>query len=782
MNMFSGSRRMTNPGRPVVAIKLQSGLGAVLGFCTAIPTSEKSRALRAASLLVALGLMVSSAYAAPTPAPQFSAPVNLGNPFTAKKNLYARNVWDMQLFEGKIFLAHGDSAANSGATPIFSLDPKSGAFASEYRTNSEQVDCFPIIDGKLLVPDHDPLGAAPARLYRRQGGAWSRNAGLPDMAHLYAAQKWNGVLYTAGGNWPKTDRENFDIWSSKDDGVSWTGASKAGGANLPWVFKGVPTIIVNNNSRTYSLLPLGGQLYGVRQWMTRGKGGKEILFKLNAKTGRFEDVSVACVTMSPGFTSNIQVRYKRTVPLRDGSALALLVGNVNDHQWNPLQLLHLRSFSPGGISKIAVPDGALPYDLLQRDKTIYVLAWNKAKKRNLVYALDEENLSAAPREVLSFNAPTFARSFEEVGGAFYFGLGSDSTALVPQTGEIWKVSVPKIAAAPTPETVVAATPVPAPVLVAVATPIPTSMPTPVPAPDPAPQGLEFGLRTTFYPNKNLTGTPLLQRVDGPVALSASNGVPTATAGYAASSASSSNWSVRWEGQIEAPISGEIVLMTRTGNGLRFWFNNQLLLDDWNAHTVSDRLTGISVERGRRYPIRIEYAQNGGTPLLELRWSWNDTIGMVPREYLWHEAVKTSSPSASAITQPVPIPEPVATAPVATATSNSTSASAPLPVPTPKPAGYSLFAPQSVSVRSDVGADGTVRQSVVWIDDRSQGQFGYKVEQLVNGKWKELRRGQSSAQRELLLPVSAASSAPAPASFRVRAYKANVANGPFAYSS
>jgi hypothetical protein len=43
------------------------------------------------------------------------------------------------------------------------------------------------------------------------------------------------------------------------------------------------------------------------------------------------------------------------------------------------------------------------------------------------------------REVLRFAAPTFARSFEESGGDFFFGLGCPYDAPSPASGQIIRV-------------------------------------------------------------------------------------------------------------------------------------------------------------------------------------------------------------------------------------------------------------------------------------------------------------------------------------------------------
>lgn len=60
--------------------------------------------------------------AAPAAVDVSSSIAVLGSPF--KKAAYARNVWDMQLFGGKIYLGHGNSSNNApspNAGPVQSI-------------------------------------------------------------------------------------------------------------------------------------------------------------------------------------------------------------------------------------------------------------------------------------------------------------------------------------------------------------------------------------------------------------------------------------------------------------------------------------------------------------------------------------------------------------------------------------------------------------------------------------------------------------------------------------
>ena len=187
------------------------------------------------------------------------------------------------------------------------------------------------------------------------------------------------------------------------------------------------------------------------------------------------------------------MRYKRQIALADRGVLTLLVEGVNDHQWNPLSLLRVSDVKAGGIAALPLPGGAKPYDIIKRGAVIYVCAWDAAKKQVAVFSLSASNPGTAT-EILRFDAPTFARSFEESQRQFFtLDLGADVSPKIKQTGEIWKVTTKTASvAAPTPTVVPTAVPTPTvvskviPTLIVV--PTPTVVPTPVPtvAPTPTP--------------------------------------------------------------------------------------------------------------------------------------------------------------------------------------------------------------------------------------------------------------------------------------------------------
>jgi hypothetical protein len=80
------------------------------------------------------------------------------------------------------------------------------------------------------------------------------------------------------------------------------------------------------------------------------------------------------------------------------------------------------------------------------------------------------------------------------------------------------------------------------------------------------------------------------------------------------------YSVRWEGELEAPVSGKVTLHTITNDGVRLWIGNQKLIDVWKGMSATEHRAEVQMVAGKRYPFKMEYFQDEGTAEVRLFWS------------------------------------------------------------------------------------------------------------------------------------------------------------------
>lgn len=379
----------------------------------------------------------------------------LGQPFENKQP-YARNVWDMQLFDGKIYLGHGNSSnlgpsPNAGPIPIYYFDPAAGQFATQNVVNSkdasdskpyideEQIDLFKVIDETLYIPGHDAHGEGwdYGSFYRLENGTWVKYRNIPNGIHVYDMAGFQGKLFAAIGT-----SGTPDVLMSADNGLSWT---KAGSVNA------------FGPGRAYSLFELKGNLYAAASIVlvpSEAKWADETRFMSldplaadGKKKISSSQTPVFASKMLPGIKNEKQdeAAYMKLVRATsiDDRLLYIAGESYNDHQWLPRGLLVADEINKARL--VALPDpNALPMDILVRDHTIYVLAYTTTPAGsyiNTVYRTTAEELDRDEKwtELFHFQTDTFARSFEEWGGDFYFGLGSLTEPIPESTGTILRV-------------------------------------------------------------------------------------------------------------------------------------------------------------------------------------------------------------------------------------------------------------------------------------------------------------------------------------------------------
>ena len=342
----------------------------------------------------------------------------LGTPFT-QKGVYARNVWDMQLFNNRIYFGHGNSSnfgpdSNAGPIPIWYYDIAKGIFVNEFTVDEEQIDVYHVLDNKLYTPGNDPRNTSNnGDAYRLDANGWTKFTTIPNAYHTYDMALFQGKLFVGNG----TIRLN-SVMMSSDNGATWKS-------------------VLANNNRTYKLFQFHNKLYAM-QWIKNTPDPVDSMFFVFNGT-QFVSVDVAGPKIFPG-SDLFVLRMVRPTEFQNQLVYIASDDGVNDHQWNSHGLYVAPELDQG--RHVVLPEQkALPYDILIRGNTLYILA--AVKQTNSLYSILVYKTSDLNTwtEVLRFDAATFARSFEESLGSFYFGLGSNDDVVSPATGTILRVRI-----------------------------------------------------------------------------------------------------------------------------------------------------------------------------------------------------------------------------------------------------------------------------------------------------------------------------------------------------
>jgi cytochrome c553 len=128
----------------------------------------------------------------------------------------------------------------------------------------------------------------------------------------------------------------------------------------------------------------------------------------------------------------------------------------------------------------------------------------------------------------------------------------------------------------------------------------------------APPATGTGLRGSYFASNNLSGTVRLVRTEA-VDFNFGTGVP-------ASGLPADNFSMRWEGFVEAPTAGSYQFQTNSDDGVRVWIDGVQRINNWTMHSPTlDTTPTITLSAGQRVSVRIEYQERTGGALIQFRW-------------------------------------------------------------------------------------------------------------------------------------------------------------------
>lgn len=342
---------------------------------------------------------------------------------------YARNIWDMRLYNGRLYVGGGNSsnkgpAVNAGPVPIMAYDFQRMTWVAEGQVDDEQIDRFLLLDGDLAIPGHDPRQNWQwGNLYLREAkGRWRKQRRIPNGVHTYDvvshAGRWFAALGTAKGG---------AIVESTDRGEDWRTTHIA------------PV-------RVYSLVQAGESLFAFPG--LRIKNHKVIDAVLQWRDGQWQVLPENHYQRwLPDTTIQPQGVLKLLSAERFGSQVAYIVAYTrNDHQSAPLAAY------VGGVGteghwqarRLEWPDGFAPWDVAVRDGHIHwllnrvtphgadVQIWRSPEQRPMQKSL-----------FLSFSTPALARALEIKGSDYFVGLGADNEeaqdSLPVETGTVWRI-------------------------------------------------------------------------------------------------------------------------------------------------------------------------------------------------------------------------------------------------------------------------------------------------------------------------------------------------------
>ena len=99
-----------------------------------------------------------------------------------------------------------------------------------------------------------------------------------------------------------------------------------------------------------------------------------------------------------------------------------------------------------------------------------------------------------------------------------------------------------------------------------------------------------------------------------------------------------DFSVIWEGQVEAGETGAFTFSTVSDDGIRLYVDGNLVINNFTDHGPRrDTSSSINLQAGTRYDIRMEFYERGGGAVAQLEWDGPSfTRQIIPAANLSHE--------------------------------------------------------------------------------------------------------------------------------------------------
>lgn len=377
----------------------------------------------------------------------------------------ARNIWDLQVYKGKLYIGYGSTTQNTGPTVLWAYDLTNETVAPIDTIASEAIERFRVWNDTLFVPNSDPTSGDARKLTFLTENHISQEFSLNHgMAHVRDVYFFNGRYYLVGNTrCPGSKELNCaGIITTTDFSQNYTNTllqaelSRTALNNGRWNwFFGLMEVdsqlVIPNAMFTKAYHPnltiKNNLLYlvnsdGILTWSAYQSPSTQLthphFYTVDTTS---TTIDTAGVLISLRVFEHASYHNKTLFTLRTYS----MFNAYYQAQYNNSAGLMLKDSLRGAAKNVNFPAAnAMGEDLKIIDGQLYVLANEKISQDSFhIYVYTTTTPSEAATswtEVLQFDSKNMARSFEYADGFFYFGLGFNQGDAVNNAGEVIRVA------------------------------------------------------------------------------------------------------------------------------------------------------------------------------------------------------------------------------------------------------------------------------------------------------------------------------------------------------
>lgn len=155
-----------------------------------------------------------------------------------------------------------------------------------------------------------------------------------------------------------------------------------------------------------------------------------------------------------------------------------------------------------------------------------------------------------------------------------------------------------------------------------------------------------GLTATYFNVQDLSGPVVLSRIEATVNTDWGTGAPAA-------GVNADHFSVRWTGQVLAPVTGSYTFTTVSDDGVRLAVNGQPLITNWTDHPpTTNSSAAVSLVAGQKYDLKLEFYENMVGAVCRLQWAYpGQATQAIPQSQLFPTAPAAGARQALAAAAP-----------------------------------------------------------------------------------------------------------------------------------
>jgi beta-glucosidase len=125
---------------------------------------------------------------------------------------------------------------------------------------------------------------------------------------------------------------------------------------------------------------------------------------------------------------------------------------------------------------------------------------------------------------------------------------------------------------------------------------------------------EHGLKSEYFNNMTLSGSPALIRIDAKVDFDWGEGSP-------APAVNTDKFSVRWTGKLVPPETKTYLLAVTIDDGVRLYLDGKLLINQWHDQAATTYSVPVNLQASQEYTIVMEFYENTISAVARLQWDY-----------------------------------------------------------------------------------------------------------------------------------------------------------------